>query len=168
MSKVQKRKAGAATPRTAPVTRTSVKVDWEYTAVARLCALGAGNYFERTEFEDRLVEGSFELYRKLAPRDAADKLLALLAVSVTNASLDCLQQAARVPPHNLPLRELNLRLGLKGAEVATNLVKALDERCREKSDKVTVGAVNVEAGGQAIVGNVKSTRHPAPTRNGKK
>jgi hypothetical protein len=94
-------------------------------------------------------------------------MLSLLAVSTTNASLDCLAMAARVPPDYLEARELNLRLGLIAAETSAKLIKALDDRDRERPDKVTVGAVNVEAGGQAIVGNVETARHSAPTKDAK-
>jgi hypothetical protein len=65
----------------------------------------------------------------------------------------------------LAVRELNLRYGLKAAEVAAQLIRAREDRNREKPDRVSVGAVNVEAGGQAIVGNVKSGRNSVPTKD---
>ena len=134
---------------------------------AHLIAAAPGRYLENTKFEASMGRATYDLYERLAPRDAQDSILSLLTVSVTNASLDCLALAARVPPDNLPVRELNLRHGLKAAAIAAELIKALEDRHREKSDKVTVGAVNVEAGGQAIVGNVKSARDSAPTKDKK-
>ena len=53
--------------------------------------------------------------------------------------------------------------------MAVELVKALDNRRGAKSEKVTVGQVNVEAGGQAIVGNVEAAPHSgaSPTKPSK-
>ena len=122
---------------------------------------------KNSKLEASVGRATCDLYERLAPRDAHESILSLLAVSVTNASLDCLALAACVPPDNVPVRELNLRYGLKAATVAADLIKALEDRHREKSDKVSVGTVNVESGGQAIVGNVKSGRDSVPTKDQK-
>jgi hypothetical protein len=109
-------------------------------------------------FDQELQGGSLALYRSLAPRnaDAEDSVLATLAVSVTNVSLDCLARA--VSSDQLPTRDLNLRHGLKGVRVAAELIRALDSRRGRNQKAVTVGNVNVGSGGQAIVGNVQSGR----------
>ena len=44
-----------------------------------------------------------------------------------------------------------LQVLLKGATVVSDLIKTY-----QKTEKVTVGQVNVESGGQAIVGNVET------------
>jgi hypothetical protein len=54
----------------------------------------------------------------------------------------------------------------KGALVVTELTKAYDARRGRGKQTVNVGQVNVEAGGQAVVGNVTASRpdevaHPA-------
>ena len=54
--------------------------------------------------------------------------------------------------------------------MVVEIVKVLDNRSGAKSRKVTtVGQVNVEAGGQAIVGNVESAPHSgaSPTKPSK-
>jgi hypothetical protein len=140
---------------------------YELMAAAHLIAAAPGRYLKNTEFDAAMGGATHDLYQRLAPRDTRGSMLSLLAVSTTNASLDCLALAARVPLDYLEARELNLRLGLKAAEAAAKLIKALDDRDRERPDKVTVGAVNVEAGGQAIVGNVETTRDAAPTKETK-
>jgi hypothetical protein len=100
-----------------------------------------------------------DLYFGMAPADATESLLSMLAVSVASASLDCLTQAASTSPDYLEQRDLNLRHGLRGVAVAADLIKVLDARRGHSAPrKVTVGNVNVEAGGQAIVGNVESRR----------
>ena len=70
----------------------------------------------------------------------------MLAVGVTNASLDCLALASRLNADALAPRDLNLRHGIKGAQVAAELIHALNDLRTEKPEKVTVGNVNVEVG----------------------
>ena len=163
MPKDQKLKVPAQGTRREPAVQPSDEPKYEYLVAAHLVTAAPGRYLENTRLEATMAGATYDLYERLAPQDAQESILSLLTVSVTNASLDCLALAARVPPDNVPVRELNLRYGLKAAAVAAELIKALDDRNREKSDKVTVGAVNVEAGGQAIVGNVKSGRNSVPT-----
>jgi len=117
-----------------------------------------GKYLAEERRHGVLAEAALDLYFDLAPSDATESILSMLAVSVASASLDCLTQAANANPTWIEGRDLNLRHGLKGAAVAAELVKVLDARHGNGPKKVTVGSVNVEAGGQAIVGNVESRR----------
>jgi hypothetical protein len=103
-----------------------------------------------------MSEASFDQYKSLATREGRQSMMSLLAVGVANASLDCLAQAMRLPMGEAALRDLNLRHGLKGAGLAKEIITALDDLGGEKPDKVMVGNVNVEAGGQAIVGTVEA------------
>jgi hypothetical protein len=133
-------------------------------AAAALVMSHPGQHVADPEFKELLASGPLDLYKSIKPIDALDSVLAMLLTAVTSTSLDCLAQAANLHPEQAKLRDLNLRLGFKGCTVANDLVKTL--RGREKLHKVTVGEVNVEAGGQAIVGNIESappsgdTKHP--------
>ena len=49
------------------------------------------------QIKGMMTDASYDLYKELNPGDAPGSILSLLAVSVTNASLDCLTQAARLP-----------------------------------------------------------------------
>ena len=160
MSEENKSKQPIAASDKEPAVPTGDETNYELLAFAHLIAAAPGRYLQNTSLRSEIGEATCHLYQRLAPRDAQESILALLAVSSTNASLDCFALAARVPLDNLPLRELNLTLGLKSANVAAELIKTLDDRRREKPDRVSVGAVNVEAGGQAIVGNVNSEGRP--------
>lgn len=140
---------------------------YELMAAAHLIAAAPGRYLKNTPLKAEMAGATCDFYQRLDSQDARDSVLALLAVTVTNASLDCFALAARVPPDNLPVRELNLRHGLKAATAAAELIKALDDRHRDASDRVTVGAVNVETGGQAIVGNVRAARDSVPNKGAK-
>jgi hypothetical protein len=125
-------------------------------AAAALALSATGQHVDKPEIKNMMTEGTFHLYQNIEKRDALDSMLAMLSCSITSASLDCLSQAALSDPKHLDIRDLNLRHGLKGAAMAIELVKALDSRRVAKSEKVTVGQVNVEAGGQAIVGNIET------------
>ncbi len=52
------------------------------------------------------------------------------------------------------IHEANLNLGIKATLAVTEVVKVLDKHRGGERQKVTVGQVNVQSGGQAIVGNV--------------
>jgi hypothetical protein len=123
---------------------------------ANLLATSPHRFIEDAESKNRLAQDSVELYAGLKPRNAQEAMISLLALSVANASLDCLTQASMLDMGQFTLRDLNLRHGMKGATIAAELLKALNDLRSEKHEKVTVGNVNVEAGGQAIVGNVES------------
>ena len=112
----------------------------------------------------RVFQGTIELYHGLEPKNALESILGSLIVNVSNAANDCLSQAARVPPNELQHRDLNLRHALKGAAVVTQLIDAFERVRGSRPGNVNVGNVNVELGGQAIVGTV----HSAPSdRRGK-
>jgi hypothetical protein len=126
-------------------------------------------YIENDALRDPSVKGSIELYKGLQPNSALESVLASLIVGVSNASQDCLSQAARVAPEHVQHRDVNLRHALKGATVVTQLVEALERVRGNRSGNVSVGSVNVESGGQAIVGNLEagqrgkdSDLHPIP------
>ena len=100
--------------------------------------------------------GSSKLYLGIQPKTALEAILASLIVGISNASNECLAQATQVTPDHVQFRDVNLRHALKGATVVTQLIEAL-ERVRGNGPRnVSVGNVNVQSGGQAIVGNVQA------------
>ncbi len=114
------------------------------------------------------------LYSALRPRNPIDSIRARIIVGLNNAIMDCLERAAQTS--NEVARNVNLRHSIKGAAVLTDLLQQYESRRGGGTQTVKVGKVNVEAGGQAIVGNVKtgdrrkratkskSTRSPRPQR----
>ena len=113
-------------------------------AAAALVISAAGQHVDNLKIKSMMTAGALDLYENIEKRDALDSMIAMLAVSLT-------------------------RHATKGAATVADLVKVLDKRRGAKSEKVTVGQVNVEAGGQAIVGNVESAPHPgaSPTKPSK-
>lgn len=127
------------------------------TLLAAHSVLGAPyQYIKNEEVREPATLGSLELYQSLQPKSAIESILASLLVGMSNATHDCLSQAARVPPERLQHRDLNLRYAMKGAAVVTQLADALERAQGKRPGNVSVGNVNVESGGQAIVGTVHS------------
>ena len=117
----------------------------------------------RTAQSARLLkDGSVALYQSLNPRYGEESVLARLIVAGANASMDCFGLAAQSGQSDRA-RELNLKLGFKGAETVKGLVQMLDSGRRQGPqnvlvgtvNNVTVGEVNVEKGAQAIVGTIE-------------
>ncbi|HUW73385.1 MAG TPA: hypothetical protein VMW05_05030, partial [Methyloceanibacter sp.] len=75
------------------------------------------------------------------------------------ATSDCLMEAARMKAYP-EIRSMHLKDGFRGALVTADLLDKLEQRRRNHPKAVTVGNVNVEAGGQAIVGNVQTGSEP--------
>jgi hypothetical protein len=130
---------------------------YEKLVAANLIVAAPGRFLADSKLNGLMSEASYDQYKSLGTREGRQSMMSLLAVGVANASLDCLAQAMRLPMEYVGLRDLNLRHGLKGAGLAKDLLVALDDLGAEKPDKVTVGNVNVEAGGQAIVGTVEAS-----------
>jgi len=105
------------------------------------------------EREWQLREGAVALYNDIAPTDALESILARTAVGLSNGIMDCLGRAAR-NEDCLKGRDLNLRHAVKGSSALVDVIKALENHRGEGRQNVTVGQVNVQSGGQAIVGNV--------------
>jgi hypothetical protein len=93
------------------------------------------------------------LFAAIEPRDAIESVLARLMVGLSNGVMDCLARTARSGDW-LEARKVNLGIAVKGSLAVTEIVKVLDHHRGQDRQKVTVGQVNVESGGQAIVGNV--------------
>jgi hypothetical protein len=98
------------------------------------------------------------LYAALRSRDPIESILDRSMVAVNITTMDCLGRAST---DNVRARELNLRYGLKGAQVQLDIIRLREARRGQVNQKVVVSKVNVEAGGQAIVGHVNAKRRKA-------
>ena len=89
------------------------------------------------ETKEQLNFGPVSLYASIKPKNPLDSVLTALLISVNSLALDTLGHAAISPPGD-KLREVNMRLGLKGATVAIDLINTIDKRGRNKTEKVIV------------------------------
>jgi hypothetical protein len=99
---------------------------------------------------------ALHLYAALRSGDPIESIIDRLLVAATNAVMGSYDRAAGTD--NINTRQLELRSSMKGAEVVNNLIKLRDSRRGAGHQNVTVGSLNVESGGQAIVGNVNGRK----------
>lgn len=101
------------------------------------------------------VDGAVQLYSNFKPVDATESVLALLAVGLTNATIDGLERANRAEL-NPQVRHMELKLSHKGSAAVVDVLKMLHTHRGAGDQKISVGNVNIGSGGKAIVGNVQS------------
>ena len=113
---------------------------------------------------DQFRESAVSLLNELAPRNASERMVATLAIATWNCALTALADGSRqdVPAE---VRRLNMGLGFQGTGIASKAITTLQEMQSGNPKCVSVGKVNVEAGGQAIVGHVEAGRGPTKHRN---
>jgi hypothetical protein len=110
---------------------------------------------EETKHE-RVVR-ALELYESLEPADGAEGMLATQMVGTHDAALECLRRAA-LPNQTFGGRDMALKHAQKLMALYAKQLETLNKHRGKGQQKVTVEHVNVEAGGQAIVGNVEAGR----------
>ena len=91
--------------------------DYHFLAATHCVLTAPYQYVKDDEVRGPSVDGSADLYMGLKPKNALESILGSLIVSVSNATNDCLSQAARVRPTEIQFRDVNLRHALKGATV---------------------------------------------------
>ena len=97
---------------------------------------------------------ALELYEGLEPMDAAEGMLAMQMVGTHDAALECLKRAA-LDNQTFEGRDMALKHAQKLMSLYMQQLAALNKHRGKGQQKVTVEHVNVQAGGQAIVGNVE-------------
>ena len=107
---------------------------------------------------------ALELYESLEPADGAEGMLAMQMVGTHDAALECLKRAA-LSHQTFEGRDMALKHAHKLMTLYTQQLAALNKHRGKGQQKVTVEHVNVEAGGQAIVGNVDAGAMGARKQN---
>lgn len=117
---------------------------------------------EETKHE-RVVR-ALELYESLEPADGAEGMLAMQMVGTHDAALECLRRAA-LSNQTYHGRDMALKHAQKLMTLYTKQLETLNKHRGKGQQKVTVEHVNVQAGGQAIVGNVKAGQRGSQQRD---
>lgn len=99
---------------------------------------------------------ALKLYESVKPEGGLEGMLAVQMVGTHSAALECLRRAA-IPDQSFEGRNKALTLAQKLMSLYANQMAALDKHRGKGQQKVIVEHVNVEAGGQAIVGNVEAS-----------
>ena len=106
---------------------------------------------------------ALELYESLEPADGAEGMLALQMVGTHEAALECLRRAA-LPGQTYEGRDMALKHAQKLMTLYAKQLETLNKHRGKGQQKVTVEHVNVQAGGQAIVGSVEAGKR-GPQQN---
>ena len=109
----------------------------------------------------RRIQSAFNLLKQIEPQNELEGLLALQILGVHETAMECLQQS-RLPTQTPAGRDCSLKHAAKFMGLFTKQLEALYRLRGKGQQKMTVERVNVESGGQAIVGQVDASW---PTRN---
>ncbi len=96
---------------------------------------------------------ALKLLQEINPQNELEGLLAVQMFGVHEAAMECLRRT--VPIAEMPVaRDSNLKHAVKLMGLFTRQLETLERLRGKGQQRMTVERVNVESGGQAIVGNV--------------
>ena len=96
---------------------------------------------------------AIDLFEGIGPADGIEGMLAAQMVGTHNATMECLRRAM-IYDQSLEAQKVYLSQAERLMNLYTRHVDALARHRGGGQPSITVGQVNVESGGQAIVGNV--------------
>lgn len=96
----------------------------------------------------------------LNPTDAIEGMLAIQIVATHHAAMECMRRAM-IPSDWIQGFELGMKHAAKLMTIYARQVEALDKHRGKGQQKITVEHMNVEAGGQAVVGHVETGAAPS-------
>lgn len=108
------------------------------------------------EQTDGIMKLAIDELTSIAPKDGIEKMLAHQMVATHSAAMECLRRGM-IQGQSFEGRDQNLKHATKLLSVYVRQMEALDKHRGKGQQKITVEHVTVEAGGQAIVGNVERT-----------
>jgi hypothetical protein len=129
----------------------------------------AGGAAPRSHLGQTLKREAAKLYVSLKSQDPFEGMIDGAIVGLNILSMEAMSRVNRM--HDPRAREIETRLAVRGLAMMSDLIKHREARRGQSSSSVAVGSVNVEPGGQAIVGNVKvsdrrdETTEPVSPRN---
>lgn len=94
----------------------------------------------------------------IGPKEEIEGMLATQMVAIHNAAMDCFRRA-NIEGQSLDGRDKELKHAAKLVATYARQVETLNKHRGKGQQKVTVEHVNVESGGQAIVGNIETGGH---------
>ncbi len=107
--------------------------------------------------EERLqhMRSAFAALRGIRPQDEVEGMLATQMVATHSAAMECLRRSM-IQEQTIVGRDTNLRHAAKLLSIFAKQLETLNRNRGKGQQKVTVEHVNVEAGGQAMVGHIES------------
>lgn len=115
--------------------------------------------------EARIVK-ALDQFNAIKPADGPESMLATQMIGTHAAATECLRRAM-LPEQTVVGRDMALKHAHKLMSLYTQQLAALDKHRGKGQQKITIERVNVESGGQAIVGHVDAgaARLPPPAEH---
>jgi len=113
---------------------------------------------------DRRLLAAVNMFAEIKPQNGLEGMLATQMVATHSAAMECLRRAM-IPSQTFAGAEQSLKHANKLLQTFARQLEALDKHRGKGQQKITVEHVTVEAGGQAIVGNVTAAAAEAPRPN---
>jgi hypothetical protein len=107
----------------------------------------------------RRLESAVVMLKRIKPQGILEGMLAAQMVATHEAAMECLRRAMH-EGQALINRDHNLKHAAKFLALYTRQLEALDKHRGKGQQKITVEHINIEPGGQAIVGHVETGRGP--------
>jgi len=108
-----------------------------------------------SDTKNLIFESTALTFIGLAPKDDIERMLVMQMIGTHEAATECLRRAM-IEGQGFEARDVNLKHAEKLMAVYTKQIEALNKHRGKGQQKITVKHVNVESGGQAIVGNVEA------------
>ncbi len=107
--------------------------------------------------EERLqhTRAAIAALRGIKPRDEVEGMLATQMVATHAAAMECLRRSM-IQEQKFEGRDNNLRHAAKLLSIFAKQLETLNRNRGKGQQKITIEHVNVEAGGQAMVGHIES------------
>jgi uncharacterized protein YjaG (DUF416 family) len=103
------------------------------------------------------MNAALESLEQIAPQDGVEGMLAVQMIATHQAAVECLRRAM-ISEQTFEGRNSSLKHGEKFMRLYLEQVKALNKHRGKGDQKMTVEHVNIEPGGQAIVGQVSTNK----------
>src|SRR5215472_3346534 len=120
-----------------------------------VCQVVAAQWREDPVSDERQVDATLAAMTGMKPRDELEGMLIAQAIASHNAAMECYRRAM-MNEQTFEGRHENLKQAEKLSRTYAALVEALDRHRGKGQQRITVEHVNIQAGGQAIVGSVTS------------
>ena len=105
--------------------------------------------------KDRRIAAAIKLLEGIQPDNELEGTLAVQMIATHEAAMECLRRAMASGQTN-EVENQNLKYAIKLLALFTQQLEALNRLRGKGQQKVTVEYVHVEAGAQAVVGNVET------------
>jgi hypothetical protein len=105
--------------------------------------------------KENLFQSAIALLQGIKPTNEIEGMLASQMVATHSAALECLRRAM-IPSQSFAGFEQSMKHAAKLMLIYARQIDALNKHRGKGQQKVTVEYVNVEAGGQAVVGNLET------------